>query len=142
LLSPAKDDLWLTRTANTIRWRLTGDNGPIAITLEYSTLRNNETWSHIANGTNISSLTWITPDTPDIYYIRAVVTDSANPSQVATTVGSIEVRERLQNSDLSLTIIVVAHLPMIALLASLVKRRKIKVGQQKHGSSQGLKLAG
>jgi hypothetical protein len=101
LLSPSSDDVWLTGTENSISWKISGSNRPLIITIEYRTLDEEENWNQIAQGTNISSLTWITPDTPDIYHVRAVAIDSANPSQTASSVSSIEVRENLLTYELS-----------------------------------------
>jgi len=60
-----------------------------------------------------------------VLYVRAVVTDSANPPQTALTVSSVEIKGA--NVEFPLILIPAMLIPAIAVLTVLFKRKRTKV---------------
>jgi hypothetical protein len=92
--SPAEGEKWQVGTTHTIEWTVSESANSLNVTLEYSTVGYDGPWTVI--GTNIpfsGSLVWTMPSTPATYYIRAIATDSANPSQGVLAMTSVEIIE-------------------------------------------------
>ena len=112
---------WAVGTIRSIKWNANGGTAPVTVTLEFSTVGTNGPWTPIATGIpNNGSLTWKTPNAT-VLYVRAVVTDSANPPQTASTVSSVDIKEA--SAEFLLILIPAMLIPAIAVLTILIKRR-------------------
>jgi hypothetical protein len=121
LMSPIDGEQWAAGTIRSIKWNAEGGTAPVTVTLEFSTVGINGPWTSIAAGIpNNGSLTWETPNAT-VLYVRAVVTDSANPPQTASTVSSVEIKEA--SAEFPLILIPAMLIPTIAVLTILIKRR-------------------
>lgn len=129
LISPGEGEQWAAGTIQSIEWNANGGTNPLIITLEYSTLTASGPWTIIANGiSNNVSLTWTPPNSAEVVYIRASVTDSANPPTTVLAIGSVEILEA--NPDFPLIIIPAVLLPAIAFLTFVLKRKKAKTASK------------
>ena len=112
---------WAAGTIRSIKWNANGGTAPVTVTLGFSTVGISGPWTPIAAGIpNNGSLTWETPNAT-VVYVRAAVTDSANPPQTASTVSSVEIKEA--NAEFPLILIPAMLIPAIAVLTILIKRR-------------------
>jgi hypothetical protein len=115
---------WVAGTIRSIEWNANGGTKPLTVTLEFSTVGNDGPWTPIATGiSNNGSLTWKTPNATTLY-VRAVITDSANPPQTASTVSKVEIKGA--NAEFPLILIPAMLIPAIALLTVLFKRKRTK----------------
>jgi hypothetical protein len=113
LNSPTVGEHWKAGTNYTIKWSTNGGTKPLSITIDYSLFNNSESWTTIAaNIADNGSFIWNTPNSTKTIYIRALVTDSSNPTQSAVITRKVEVNE----SGAPLIIIV----PSILLIAGLL----------------------
>ena len=125
LMSPSNREQWTAGTMRSIKWNTNGGTDPLIITLEYSTIGIDGPWIAIATGIpNNGSLAWKTPNTTATVYIRAFITDSANPPQTASTISSVEITGA--NAEFQLVLIPAMLIPAIAMLTVLFKRRRTK----------------
>jgi hypothetical protein len=122
--SPVHGEQWVAGTIRSIEWNANGGTKPLTVTLEFSTVGNDGPWTPIATGiSNNGSLTWKTPNATTLY-VRAVITDSANPPQTASTVSKVEIKGA--NAEFPLILIPAMLIPAIALLTVLFKRKRTK----------------
>jgi hypothetical protein len=115
---------WVAGAICSIAWNANGGIEPLNVTLEFSTVGIDGPWIPIAAGIpNNGSLTWETPNAT-MLYVRAVITDSANPPQTALTVSKVEIKGA--NAEFPLILIPAMLIPAIALLTVLFKRKRTK----------------
>jgi hypothetical protein len=122
LNSPTVGEQWKAGINYTMKWSTNGGTKPLSITIDYSLSSNSESWTTIAaNIADNGSFTWNIPNSTPTIYIRALVTDSSNPTQSAVFIRKVEVKE----PGAPLIIIVPVVLLIVGLLtAVLLKFRK------------------
>ena len=122
LQSPANGERWVAGTIYTMKWSTSGGTKPLSITLDYSLSDNSESWTTIAaNIADNGSLIWKTPNSTVMIYIRALVTDSGNPTQSAVTMKNVEVKE---TGSPTMIVVPVALSIVAVLVLVLIKLKK------------------
>jgi len=107
----------------TMKWSTSGGTKPLSITLDYSLSNNSESWTTIAaNISDNGSFTWNTPNSTTTIYIRALVTDSSNPTQSAVIIRKIEVNEPGAPLIIIVSIVLLTAGLLPAVLLKLKKR--------------------
>ena len=123
LKSPTTGERWVAGTVHTIKWSTSGGTKPLAITLDYSLANTNGPWTTIAADiADNGSLTWKTPNSTTTVYLRALATDSSDPTQSALIMRNVELNE----SGAPTVIIVPVALMMVAGLVLVVMKLKKK----------------
>jgi hypothetical protein len=111
-----------------MKWSTSGGTKPLTITLDYRLPNNSESWTTIAaNIADNGSLTWKTPNSTVIIYIRALVTDSSNPTQSAVTMVSVEVNEAGAPTLIMVPVALAIAAVLVLVLIMLKKQKKGKV---------------
>jgi len=113
----------------TMKWSTGGGTKPLSITLDYSLSNNSESWMTIAaNISDTGSFTWNTPNSTTTIYIRALVTDSSNPTQRAVIIRKVEVNEPGAPLIIIVSIVLLIAGLLPAVLLKLKKKRQSFVG--------------
>ncbi|TRO50366.1 hypothetical protein E2P63_06455 [Candidatus Bathyarchaeota archaeon] len=122
----------------TMKWSTSGGTKPLSITLDYSLSNNSESWTTIAaNISDNGSFTWNTPNSTTTIYIRALVTDSSNPTQSAVIIRKVEVNEPGAPLIIIVSIVLLIAGLLPAVLLKLKKKAKFR-GRRLHKSKDFL----
>ncbi len=135
LSSPAGGEEWWAYTRQMIAWSVSGGSGSLSVDLEYSPSGDRGPWTTIAtNLTNVESFSWTVPNIrSNDCYIRVSVTDSANPTQIISSVSVVPFSVvGPQQSSTEAVIALVILLPMTLVIAFVIgketaKRRLMRV---------------
>jgi hypothetical protein len=122
LTAPLDGEQWVAGTMRDIKWDTNGGADPLTVSLEYSTVGTDGPWVAIATDMpSNGSVMWKTPNVTSTIYIRAFITDSADPPETASTLSSVEITAA--NAEFPLILIPAMLIPAIAILTVLFKRK-------------------